>query len=380
MRLGARLAWAALVLTGTGAALATAASCSYGSYDGSFDAAALETGTTDVAPPPVTQSIPPAGAATLRTADQIFELDVPANAFPSAVTITITYLNDRLLPEAQLLVPRYLVAIVPAQAPALPLQVVFHGGTNGAQPGPGAVLVPTIADDTHPEAPLTVVGQSPIGGGGPNTTTSSFWGVTATAGIFSLAFDQGVTNGSPLQERSSGTCLIKCCGAQSSGGGNGSSSAFATTTGCYCGGLAPNLQCFLDNCKGAPASAADRCLDIAATRAAQGEVVCGSTHCPGGQGSGCCINKQSPQSPQQCGSNPGCVMYAVCTSDANCPQGATCCADDSSTYCSTSCPPDRRVCISKSGDAGVSECDGGACNASSICGFGTCGAVPAGCK
>jgi hypothetical protein len=378
VRLGARLAWGALVVTGTGAALATAASCSYGNYDGTFDAAGLESGTADVAQPPVTQVVATNVAATLHTADGIFELDVPPNAFPSAVTITITYLDDRLLPEAQLLVPRYLVAIVPAQTPARPLQVVFRGASNGVQPGPGAVLVPTVADDAHPETPLIITGSSPIGGGGPNNT-ASYWGLTTTAGTFSLAFDQGVTSSSPIQEQGSDTCLTKCCGAQLTTGGGSAGQAFATVEGCYCQNLAPNLQCFLDNCTDL-AAAGQRCVDISATKSAQGPVQCGTTQCPGGQGSGCCINKQNPQIPQNCGGNASCAMYAVCTSDANCPTGTTCCADDSSTFCSRSCPAGHHVCLFKSGDAGVPECDGGACNASSTCGFGTCGAIPAGCK
>lgn len=383
MRFGARivLGGGTVVAVALGAAgAATTASCTSGAYDGTFDAAGLETGVgADAASPPITHAIKAGAADTLATPDGLFEVDVPPGAFASDVSISVTYVGDRLLPEAPLSVPQYAVTVTPDQRPAIAVQVVFHGQSGGLQPSPGSVLVPVVITGDG-ETPLRLTGIGQPGGGGPGGSVTPYWGLVRVFGTFSLAFEQGIVNGTQVTEANKSACLAKCFGTPTLGAGSGTST-WTTPNGCFVQNANPNLSCFVESCSSL-AAAAQRCLDLVASTQATGTVACGpssggptSQRCQPSLGQQCCIT--GPNS-HQCGGG-GCTFIARCSSDKNCPSGTVCCATDIDTVCTTTCAPDRRVCGDPPVDGGAPECDGGACNVSKTCGFGTCGTLPAGC-
>jgi hypothetical protein len=370
-----------LLTAGVAAAIAGAsvASCTHGSYDGSFDSAGLDIVvlSSDALAPPVTKTVPASasGTTTVVTGDSVFEVDVPAHAFAVDVTITIAQQADRTIDNG-FVVPVYDVRVAPDGPATLPVQVIFRG-SNPGNTGPNNALVPVTLQGNA----TTLLGVLGSAGntGGPSQAT--LWALTTRlAATYTLAYvhDLGTSGSNQLQEPSSSNCLLTCCGVNKNGG-TGSGQLYATDVGCACAFSNPNLDCFARSCPDI-AAAAQRCLDLRAvpngSLACQGSgpgcIAPGNTCCYA-RGTGLvCSGPNGTTGP----SNQPCTYVERCTDDSQCNASGVCCAFDDEALCSTACPPDRRVCVLDGG-----ACEGGAsCAKAANCSIGTCGAPPSACR
>jgi hypothetical protein len=358
------------------------ASCSHGGYDGSFDSSGLEIlaaqgdGATG---PPVTKSVSASAAVdtVVTTPDGVFEVDVPAHAFPSDVTITVTPLADRTI-ENGYVVPTYEVAVTPAALPTLPIQIQFRGNSGGN--GGGSSLLAPVAlgggggGGEAGTTPLVVGGNANTGG-----PSVQLWAVvSALGGSYSLGYVANVSSQAFL-EPATASCLATCCSANHAGGGAGANGQlYGTDVGCACESVSPNLDCFVKNCPDL-ALLANECVGLRASPS-------GDLGCPTGNltclapGSVCCFQSAGPTPTTSCGgTGAGCTYAAHCTADSQCGGGSVCCAFDGESLCAASCPPARRVCSAGGADAGA--CDSGAqCAKAGKCPFSVCGAAPPACR
>lgn len=378
-------------------AIGLTASCSHGNYDGSFDASALDGGQAAVgedAAVVISRTVQPEMDTTVTTADTAFEITILKGTFTSPTTVEIKTLAERPLDNG-LIVPTYAVA-AGSEPPKLPVQVSFRGNANNT------LLIPSLQKPDGTFGPLPVVGAgNQTNNGGPNPVqTNPWWGLTKTFGTFSLEH-VAVAPKAAFYDYSNTGCT-SCC---ASNGGPGGANATSYQGGCGCANPTdPNPGCFIKNCADLVASAA-RCVALDSTISqslscqtpaclkcmAMGGPGCsncnfsGQTTCSPNQP--CCVDKSNLGNPDMClGSGASCRGLTVtCEQQADCKSGTTCCVVGQETLCVESCPAPQRVCTisgNECADAGVDAGDGGdagACQASTYCPFGTCGAPPAAC-
>jgi hypothetical protein len=403
---------------------ASVASCSYGTYDGSYDSAALDTGSGlgEAGAVTVSRTIAPdQDNQLLTTPDHVFEVTFVRGTFNAPTVVTITQLPDLTLGDG-LVVPVYRISAAGVTAPNLPFQVLFHGSSNGRnvqpayqRPDGSYALLPILGGSQG------ILTRGPSGGG-PSAT---YWGITdrnAAFGTYSLK-DVATLPTTGFSE-SANECM-GCCGQ------NGGASAGVTVEGsCLCAQPSdPNPPCFIGRCSDTTAAVA-RCAALDNTNSnnlyckplfscqdpccqssppisanccinapGPGCKNCGGNvppfcngglmMCPGA--SPCCVDSQNPNQPDNCGTtNNTCNANALavrCEHDSDCKDGrAKCCVVPDGTLClpQADCPPAQRVCATDTDcvDAGV-DLDGGldgACQANGLCPFGTCGSPPAACK
>ena len=386
---------------------ASVASCTYGTYDGTFDSAGLDVFASDgssTGAPPVTMPVPASAKKTIvPTADGVFDVTVLEGTFTTDTTLTITQLADRTL-EDGLIVPTYAVS-AGAEAPKLPVQVTFHGNITNTN-----FVAPALQQRDGSFAFVSVLGASQSnGGGGPST--GSFWGITKALGVFSLRTVPGGVSGTFFDLPSS--CL-GCCSSNTASP-NGATAALIENS-CACASATPSSpECFIGACADT-AAATSRCAALAATRApaipcrpgvcagcGQGGVGCGTSGCPSfccmSPNNGTCTNAQvccvesSPVAPADTcyspnigGGSPGntCTgpsFVVRCTNDGDCKgtDGRHCCVVGSETLCvPDACSGSAKPCLT-SKDCGDAGADAG-CVQGRSCPMGTCGTPPTGCQ
>jgi hypothetical protein len=365
-------------------------SCSHGGYDGTFDSSGLEILAAQAtqgdarAGPPVTQGVSAnaTGTTAVATHDGVFEIDVPAHAFPSDVTITVTPLADRTLAN-QFIVPSYAVTVTPPVAPKLPIQIQFRGNNIG-NGGNQSILAPVaLGADGGGTSPFGVVGGN-VNTGGP---TGQLWAVVSTlGGSYSLDYVPNPSSQTFLQPTNT-SCLATCCNANHNGGA-ANSQVYATDVGCACANVSANLDCFVAHCPD-PTLLANECIGLRTT--ASGELGCVNGQPCNALNNVCCYQPNGqPQNNLICSGpgNNGCNYAAHCTDDSQC-GGSICCAFDGEALCAPSCPPERHVCgplnamdagACGSANQGASADSGAQCAKAGKCPFAVCGAPPDVCR
>ncbi len=354
------------------------ASCSYGNYDGKYDAGPDDGG--DRGSVVLVQAVDPSREQILTTPDGVFEITFPKDAFAGPTTVTIAQHAERLVDA--LLVPVYSVSA--SATPRLTVQVLFRGNNPN---GGGSSRVLVAAEQTASDfLPLAVVGVG-VQSGGPST---SFWGLTATLGKFSLAF-QTVSTTAVFLDVASSSCLTKCCSSTNTAGFAGNSALIGNACGCFGG---PNLSCFLQSCPDLVPVAA-RCADLG-THNAPTALECkpygalDAGNCPGpscqnysgtcnatGTSAVCCVQNDTGTCLQNQGGQ--CNGVAIrCDVGTPCPSGTTCCVFDNEAYCTATCPSERHTCRVDTDCQGAAA-DSGACQDAPACPFRTCGTPPSSC-
>lgn len=367
--------------------------CSYGNYDGRYDAGAGDGGAeASAGRVVVSRAVDATKDDVFTTPDGAFEMTVPKGALPAGTAITISRLADRSL-ENILVVPVYTVSA--PVAPTLPVQLIFRGNNPaGGDNTRGLVIAARGADETY--APVTFVGGALQQGGGP------LWALTKKLETFSLVF-VSATQAKPFTDVVPTSCLGKCCAPSGGGGGGGSSAANGAVIGGGCACLnAPNLACFVEACADLDA-VIDRCQELANNP--NGSVACKPTVNPGCTGGGMCgfqdpcsiTTPTTPGIPSVGGGGICCMQgrFSVCSHSACpgmaircdkstvCPGGTTCCVFENEAFCTSSCSTGRTWCTAQSDcDGGVGDggpVEGGACALAPSCPHGTCGEPPIGC-
>jgi hypothetical protein len=354
---------------------AASASCTYGSYDGSFDSAGLEISTEgqagDGGGVVASRSVPPDQDMVVSTPDGVFDITILKGTFSAAVTVTITQLPERTLQANQLIVPVYAVT-AGAEAPKQPVQVTFRGNaSNGKQGGLGPALQRAGGQWEF----LAVVGADYQSGG----QSQPFWGLTKELGVFSLKASLGTP--SPTFFETKGGCMAGC--GQNAGNPNGYTAGVVDKS-CFCAGsTAPDPSHFIPACADLEAAKA-RCATLDATESSS--LPCHPATCDNCGGPNTC-NQQvccAQKAGNQCiSAGNACGGFVIrCTADTDCKSGRHCCAVGQETLCvEEACGGSQRVCTNAGdcADAGVDAGDS-ICVPSPTCPIRTCGALPAGCQ
>jgi hypothetical protein len=366
----------------------SAASCTHGNYDGSYDAG--DEGGSGAAVL-ASQLVPPDKTVQFTTSDGALTIQANPGTFSSPTMVTVKSAGEQTLGNG-LIVPIY--AVTADAMPNQPIALLFGG--NGNNVLATSALAPTIQRGDGSYAPLPLTG-SQNGMGGPSGMI--YWGATSTLGTFSLGLFDGVIDGA-FSDVALNACTAQCCA-----GNSGLSTTASINGSCFCGGSAPDLACILRSCRDLSA-VASRCATLARSGAATvpchplvggcppncGNPTCG--HMGGQAPSVCCVMKTQMVTPCVGGgqiANRTCSGFAAyCASDSDCGAAHKCCIVGNESVCNAKCAEGQRLCVS---DADCADADGGvgdggaapdagarACMTNTFCPFKTCGPGPAGCN